>query len=112
MLGRMLDAIVSPPPPTNEPVLAYAPGSPERGRLKETLRAMSAETIEIPLVIDGKDVHTGVLEDVRAPHRHDLLLARAHVGGVEHARHAIAAAKRAHAVWSSVSWNDRAGGFL
>ncbi len=112
MLGRMLDAIVSPPPPTNEPVLAYAPGSPERARLKETLRAMSAETIEIPLVIDGKDVHTGVLEDVRAPHRHDLLLARAHVGGVEHVHQAIAAAKKAHAGWASVSWTDRASVFL
>jgi len=108
----MLDAIVSPPPPTNEPVFSYAPGSPERSKLKETLRAMSAETIEIPLVIDGKDVRTGVLEEVRSPHRHDLLLARAHVGTIEHVHQAIDAAKRAHAGWASVSWTDRASVFL
>ena len=108
----MLDAIVSPPPPSNEPVLSYAPGTPERAKLKEALRSMSAEPIEIPLVIDGKDVHTGALEEVRAPHRHDLLLGRVHNGGVEHVHLAIDAAKRAHAGWAALSWTDRASVFL
>jgi 1-pyrroline-5-carboxylate dehydrogenase len=108
----MLDAIVSPPPPTNEPVLSYAPGTAERARLKEALRSMSSETIEIPLVIDGKDVTTGVLEEVRSPHRHDLLLGRVHTGTPQHVHLAIEAAKRAHAGWSGLSWADRASVFL
>lgn len=108
----MLDAIVSPPPPTNEPVLSYAPGTPERAKLKDALRTMSADVVEIPLVIGGQDVRTGDLQDVRAPHRHDLLLGRVHNGTAEHVHQAIDAAKRAHADWAALSWTDRASVFL
>ena len=44
------------PPPSNEPVKSYAPGSPEKAELKARLKAMAGERIEIPLVIGGKDV--------------------------------------------------------
>src|SRR5580692_11021561 len=98
----MFDAIVSPPRPINEPVLSYAPGSAERALLKAELARMSAETIDIPMVIDGKEVATGVLQDVRAPHRRDLLLGRAHQGDEAHVALAIAAAKRAHPSWSAL----------
>jgi 1-pyrroline-5-carboxylate dehydrogenase len=108
----MFDAIVSPPRPVNEPVLSYAPGSPERAALKAELARMSAETVEIPLFIGGKEVRTGVLHDVRAPHRRDLLLGRAHDGDETHAAQAIAAAKQAHPSWSSLPWTARAGVFL
>jgi 1-pyrroline-5-carboxylate dehydrogenase len=108
----MFDAIVSPPRPTNEPVLAYAPGSPERAALKAELARMSAETIEIPLFIGGREVRTGVLRDVRAPHRRDLLLGRAHQGDASHAAQAIAAAQHAHRDWSRLPWTARAGVFL
>jgi len=108
----MLDAIVSPPPPTNEPVLSYAPGTPERAKLKETLRSMASDVVDIPLVIDGKEVRTGDLDDVRAPHRHDLLIGRVHNGTVAHVHQAIEAAKRAHPAWAALSWTDRASVFL
>jgi 1-pyrroline-5-carboxylate dehydrogenase len=108
----MFDAIVSPPRPVNEPVLSYAPGTPERATLKAELARMTGETIEIPMFIDGKEVTTGVLRDVRSPHRRDLLLARAHQGSEEQAQQAIAAAKRAHPSWSSLPWTARAGVFL
>ncbi|HXT01528.1 MAG TPA: L-glutamate gamma-semialdehyde dehydrogenase, partial [Elusimicrobiota bacterium] len=62
--------------------------------------------------IDGKEVETGVLQDVRAPHRRDLLLARAHQGDEAHAAQAIAAAKRAHPSWSALPWTARAAVFL
>jgi 1-pyrroline-5-carboxylate dehydrogenase len=108
----MFDAIVSPPRPINEPVLSYAPGSPERAGLKTELARMSAETIEIPMVIDGKEVATGVLQEVRAPHRRELLLGRAHQGDEAHVAQAIAAAKRAHPSWSALPWTARAAVFL
>ena len=108
----MFDAIVSPPRPTNEPVLSYAPGSPERAALKAELSRMAGETIEIPMFIGGKEITTGALQDVRSPHRHDLLLGRAHQGDETHAAQAIAAAKRAHPSWSSLPWTARAGVFL
>jgi 1-pyrroline-5-carboxylate dehydrogenase len=108
----MFDAIVSPPRPTNEPVLSYAPGSPERASLKRELARISAETISIPMFIGGREIETGVLQDVRSPHRRDLLLARAHQGTVEHAAMAIAAARKAHDGWSSLPWTARAAVFL
>jgi 1-pyrroline-5-carboxylate dehydrogenase len=108
----MFDAIVSPPRPINEPVLSYAPGSPERAGLKTELARMSAETLEIPMVIDGKEVTTGVFQDVRAPHRRELLLGRAHQGDETHVAQAIAAAKRAHPIWSALPWTARAAVFL
>jgi 1-pyrroline-5-carboxylate dehydrogenase len=108
----MFDAIVSPPRPTNEPVLSYAPGSPERATLKATLARMSAEPVSIPMFIGGREVETGVVNEVRAPHRRDLLLARSHMGSDEHVAQAIAAARRAHPVWSSLPWTARAAVFL
>ena len=58
------------PPPVNEPVKSYAPGSPERAALKERLRSMSSERIDIPLIIGGKEVHTGELAESVMPHNH------------------------------------------
>ena len=44
------------PPPVNEPIRSYAPGSPERASLKARLTTMAGETIDIPLVIGGKEI--------------------------------------------------------
>jgi 1-pyrroline-5-carboxylate dehydrogenase len=111
-LPSMLDAIVSPPRPTNEPVLEYAPGSSERAALKAELSRRMGETLEIPMVIDGREVHTGSFQEVHSPHRRSLMLARAHQGTASHARRAIDAAAKAHASWSSLPWTARAAVFL
>ncbi len=108
----MFDAIVSPPRPINEPVLSYAPHSPERAALKAELAIRSADTLEIPMVIGGKEITTGDLQEVRSPHRRSLLLARAHQGTAAHAEQAIAAAAKAHPDWSSLPWTARAAVFL
>src|SRR3954469_16113174 len=44
------------PPPTNEPVKSYAPGSPERAALKTRLAEMAGERAEIPIIIGGEDI--------------------------------------------------------
>lgn len=108
----MIDAIAKTPIPRNEPTLSYAPGSKERAELKAALAKMSAETIEIPMYIGGKEVRTGMLGDVRSPHRRETCLAKAHEGGAEHTREAILAAKRAHGEWSRMPWTARAAVFL
>src|SRR5262245_28274253 len=48
-LAPMIDAIVSYPSPVNEPMLAYAPGSPERAVIKAQIARMSEEVVEIPM---------------------------------------------------------------
>ena len=45
--------------PSNERVLNYAPGSPERENLKKRLDQMLAEEYDIPAIIGGKEIRSG-----------------------------------------------------
>jgi 1-pyrroline-5-carboxylate dehydrogenase len=108
----MLDAVVSVPPPKNEPNLEYAPGSPERARLKTALAKVSSEVVEIPCVIGGERVHTGKLVDVTMPHRHRHVIARAHCAHAHLAERAVAAALDARREWAAMRWESRAAVFL
>jgi 1-pyrroline-5-carboxylate dehydrogenase len=100
------------PPPVNEPVLSYAPGSPERGALTEALRAMSNERAEIPVVAGSRTFRTGKTLNVVMPHRHAHVLAVAHEAGPEEVTAAIDAAMRAAPAWAALSFEDRAAIFL
>ncbi len=100
------------PPPVNETVRSYAPGSPERAALKDRLASMSAERIEIPLVIGGKEIRTGELAQTTMPHAHQHVLADWHKASREHVGQAIDAARAAHREWAAWSWEDRAAVFL
>jgi 1-pyrroline-5-carboxylate dehydrogenase len=94
--------------PQNEPVLDYAPGSPERGRLEAELARQAATEIEIPLVIGGEEVRTGRTRAVVMPCEHGHVLARYHLAGPDEVRRAAAAALAAHEAWSTLSWIERA----
>ena len=100
------------PPPVNDPNLSYLPGSPERAVLKAKLAEMSAERIEIPIVIGGKQIRTGATEQTVMPHDHRHVLADWHAAQPEHVVQAIAAAKDAQREWASWPWQDRAAIFL
>jgi 1-pyrroline-5-carboxylate dehydrogenase len=100
------------PPPSNEPVRSYAPGSPERASIKARLKAMAAERIDIPLVIGGTDVRTADTAPSVMPHDHAHVLADYHRAAPEHIRQAVNAARAAHRTWSSWSFDDRAAVFL
>jgi 1-pyrroline-5-carboxylate dehydrogenase len=108
----MIDAVVSVPPPKNEPTLDYAPGSPERARLKAALAKIEGEVVEIPCVIGGERVTTGKLVDVTMPHRHQHVLARAHCADAGLAARAINASLDARREWASMRWESRAAVFL
>ena len=47
--ARMIDGIFEVPLPENEPVLAFAPGSPERAKLDVALAQVASEVVEIPI---------------------------------------------------------------
>ena len=47
-----------PPPPENEPVKSYAPGTSEREELRLRLQQMQSDQIEAPMVIGGEEVRT------------------------------------------------------
>ena len=100
------------PPPVNEPIKAYGPGSPEKAALKARLKQMAAETADIPLVIGGREVRTGDTAQTVMPHDHGHVLATWHRARREDVERAIAAAAEAHREWSSWPWEDRAAVFL
>ena len=100
------------PNPVNEPVLPYAPGSPERAALQQTVQKMSAEHIEIPLEIGGKEVRTGRTGKATKPHAHRHELATFHMGGAAEVEAAAKAAAKAYPAWSTTPWADRAAIFL
>jgi 1-pyrroline-5-carboxylate dehydrogenase len=100
------------PAPINEPVRNYAPNSPERTELQARLTSMSAERIEIPIVIGGKRIHTGDTASQVMPHAHRHVIADWHKASAEHVGAAIVAAAAAQKEWAAWSWEDRAGVFL
>ena len=102
----------APPAPSNEPILGYLPGSPERGRLKAALEQMASETLEIPMVIGGERVKGPQTAPVVMPHDHGHVLGRYHVGEAEHTGQAIEAALKVRAGWSRVPYAERAAIFL
>ncbi len=104
--------IFTPPPPVNEPINSYAPGTPERAALQARLREMEHERISIPMVIGGKDVHTDETFESVMPHRKTHVLADVSKGGPEHVQQAVDAARTAHAEWSRTPWHERAAVFL
>ena len=108
----MTHGIFQVPPPQNEPVRAYAPGSPEKARLKAELARQSSEVIEIPLVIDGREVRTEKTEVVTMPHAHRHKLAVVHLAGAKEAAAACDAATRARRDWERLPWQERAAVIL
>jgi len=108
----MQDAIVRVPTPTNEPVLSYAPGSPERQAIAKELDIVCAERVEIPCIIGGQRVKTGNTMDVVMPCDHGHVLATFHVAGPAEVAQAINAAADARRDWENLPWTARAAVIL
>ncbi len=100
------------PEPVNEPNHTYAPGTPQRAELKARLKSMAAEKIEIPLIIGGREIHTGRIEHSVMPHDHAHVLADYHLAGPEQIQQAIAATAAARREWAAWPWEDRAAVLL
>jgi len=100
------------PPPVNEPVYSYAPGSAERLRIETQLKTTSAERVDIPLVIGGKRIKSGQTRQVVMPCDHRHVLADCHMAGPQHVAQAMAAATAAQREWAAWPWEDRLAVFL
>ncbi len=100
------------PPPVNEPVKSYAPGSPEKLALKARLASMAKERVDIPIIIDGREIRADETAQSVMPHDHAHVLADWHKATPAHVQQAIEAAKRAGADWANWAWEDRAAVFL
>ena len=95
------------PKAVNEPVLLYEPGSPERAAVKEKLRELRNQEIQIPLFIGGKEVKTGQTAQAVMPHNHGHVLATYHLAGEKEVQAAIEASQKAWQEWSRTPWETR-----
>jgi 1-pyrroline-5-carboxylate dehydrogenase len=100
------------PLPHNEPVLNYAPGSAERAALKASLAAVGANQADIPAVVGGREVRSGVTHDVISPHCHRRVLAKVHQADRTTIDAAVNAAVEAQRDWGHWRFEDRAAVFL
>ena len=100
------------PLPVNEPVHSYAPGTPERKALKQTLKALKSEEADIPMYIGGAEVRTGKTQPIHPPHEIKHTLGHFHAGDESHVKQAIDAALAARTAWADMSWENRANIFL
>ena len=100
------------PPPINEPIKTYAPGSPERASLKARLKTMAAETVDMPLIIGGKEIRTGDTAASVMPHDYRHVLGTYHKATETQVVQAIEAAAAARAEWSGWAFEDRAAVIL
>ncbi|KNC53189.1 1-pyrroline-5-carboxylate dehydrogenase [Thecamonas trahens ATCC 50062] len=90
------------PKPPSEPMLNYAPGSPERAALAEALTEVSGEVVDIPCVVNGEEVYTGDVVEQVMPTRHSHVLARVHRASQETVQAAIDASLEARAEWAAM----------
>eukprot|EP01100_Stratorugosa_tubuloviscum_P013757 TRINITY_DN706_c0_g1_i1.p1 TRINITY_DN706_c0_g1~~TRINITY_DN706_c0_g1_i1.p1 ORF type:complete len:581 (-),score=284.99 TRINITY_DN706_c0_g1_i1:232-1974(-) len=96
----------------NEPLKTYLKGSKERIDTENEIKRMREKEIEIPLIIDGKEVFTGETMEVRIPHEHNKIIARCHIAKEEHVQQAILSGLEAQKKWSSLTIEDRLSIFL
>ena len=96
----------------NEPIKDYGPGSPERQALQKELARQMDLAVDIPLIINGRSVHTGETGKIRCPHDHDHVLGTFCNAGDKEIRQAIDAAMAAKPAWETMPWQERASIFL
>lgn len=100
------------PLPANEPILSYAPGSPEKIRLKEVLAELKSTEIDVPMYIGNKEIRTNRKVAIRPPHETAHTLGYFNAGEEKHVHQAIEAALAAKSNWENMSWENRANIFL
>lgn len=100
------------PIPQNEPTFTYTPASPEKIALKKRIRELKSECIDIPLIINGKEIRTRNTGVCVCPHEHRFVLAKYHKAGKKEIELAIASALKARYEWSRMPCEVRASIFI
>jgi 1-pyrroline-5-carboxylate dehydrogenase len=100
------------PTPVNEPVKAYAPGSAEREEVKKAIQQLKSKEVDIPMIINGREIRTGEKHRIFPPHDINCTLGYYHQGGAKEVQMAIDAALEAKQSWMELDWGERASIFL
>lgn len=105
----MNNAIYNFREPLNEKILSYSKGSSERKLLEAELAEQGNSIIDIPLVIGGKEIRTGITGKIVKPTDHGHVLATYHMATGKEVSMAIEAALEAKCEWMTLAWIERAG---
>lgn len=108
----MSDGIFKVPLPQNDPVRNYEPGSRDKVILKKRLEELKSQTIDIPIMIGGKEIRTGNTGNCVLPHDHKTVIGNYHKAGKEEVEQAINSALEARESWAAMPWHERAAIFL
>ena len=108
----MQNSLYFVPPAKNEPVLSYKSGSPEREKILQAIECAKSYEVDIPMIINGKEIRTDNKKELHPPHDHQHLLGYYSRGDESHVQDAIDAAIGARQKWASLSWKQRASIFL
>ena len=108
----MANSIFQVPYPVNEPILSYAPGSPEKEQVLAMYDHLYNTPLEVPMRIGSQEVKTGDLGTMHPPHDHKHQLGTYHKATKGHIENAIATALDARKKWSQMPWESRAAIFL
>ncbi|KAG0019751.1 1-pyrroline-5-carboxylate dehydrogenase, partial [Podila clonocystis] len=101
------------PAVANEPMKSYGPGSAERVGLQAALQELRAQApLDIPCIVNGKEIRTGIMEKQVMPHEHKTVLCNYHNADEALVAQAIDGALAAKLDWENTPFNDRAAIFL
>ena len=107
-----MSAIGNIPNPVNEPILSYAPGTPERAALQAAIKTLGSTVTEIPVVVNGKEHRPTKTIAVTSPQRHQHKLAVVHQAPAALLQDAIDGATAAQKDWEHWRFEDRAAVFM
>jgi 1-pyrroline-5-carboxylate dehydrogenase len=108
----MSNGLFSYPKPTNEAVLDYRKGSPERTEVLATYKKMYGSPITVPLYIGAEKIVTEKRAHMTPPHDHKHELGTYSLAEKSHVKKAIEAALDARNGWENMSFEHRASIFL
>jgi 1-pyrroline-5-carboxylate dehydrogenase len=108
----MSKGVFNVPVATNEPVLSYAPGTPEREEVLATYKSMYNSKIDVPMYIGSEQIMTDNKKSMTPPHDHQHVLGHFSYGDKSHVEQAIDSALAAREEWANMAWEQRVSIFL
>ena len=111
-ITMMSNAYFTIPTPINEPVLNYAPGSPERAAVAAQYKKYYEGHADIPMYVGGAEVRTDNTRNITPPHDHQHVVGHYHLADEAIVDHAISNALASRKAWVDTPWEHRAAVFL